>query len=178
MREEIKLGATPVCADADSRYASRWNLSPRLDDHLEARNEIRMTSREALNVGRKRLLILHPRQPILRTHALLLECCGYEVTAVDSIVQMILKLEAEEDSFDGLLLEISEELRQNPSTFVRFVKEAQVSSRPALILSGRGSQEVMRAATQEGFAAAIKPIDTEEFLATLAALVDHREICW
>jgi DNA-binding NtrC family response regulator len=178
MREEIKLGATPVCADADSRYASRWNLSPRLDDHLEARNEIRMTSREALNVGRKRLLILHPRQPILRTHALLLECCGYEVTAVDSIVQMILKLEAEEDSFDGLLLEISEELRQNPSTFVRFVKEAQVSSRPALILSGRGSQEVMRAATQEGFAAAIKPIDTEEFLATLDAFVDHREICW
>jgi CheY-like chemotaxis protein len=177
MREEIKLGATPVCADADSRYASRWNLSPRLNDHLEARNEIRMTSREALNVGRKRLLILHPRQPILRTHALLLECCGYEVTAVDSIVQMILKLEAEEDFFDGLLIEISEELRQNPSTFVRFVKETQVSSRPALILSGRGSQEVMRAATQEGFAAAIKPIDTEEFLATLAAPVDHGEIC-
>jgi hypothetical protein len=30
---------------------------------------------------------------------------------------------------------------------------------------------------QEGMTAAIKPIDTEEFLATLAALVDHREIC-
>jgi AmiR/NasT family two-component response regulator len=122
--------------------------------------------------------MLHPHQPILRTHALLPECCGYEVAAVDSIVQMILKLEAEEDSFDGLLIEISEELRQNPSTFVRFVKETQVSSRPALILSGRGSQEVMRAARQEGIAAAIKPIDTEEFLATLVALVDHREICW
>lgn len=120
--------------------------------------------------------MLDPHQPILRTHALLLECCGYEVAAVDSIVRMILQLEAEEDSFDGLLIEISE-LRQNPSTFVRFVKETQVSSRPALILSGRGSQEVMRAARQEGIAAAIKPIDTEEFLATLAALVDHREIC-
>jgi DNA-binding NtrC family response regulator len=165
MREEVKLGPTPVSAEADSR---------RLDNHLEARNEIRMTSREVLNVGRKRLLMLHPHQPILRDHALLLECRGYEVAAVDSIVQMILKLEAEEDSFDGLLIEISE----NPSTFVRFVKETQVSSRPALILSGRGSQEVMRAARQEGFAAAIKPIDTEEFLATLAALVDHKEICW
>jgi hypothetical protein len=146
MREEVKLGSTPVRGDADSRYASRWNFWPRLDDHLEARNEIRMTSREVLNVGRKRLLMLHPHQPILRTHALLLECCGYEVAAVVSIVQMILKLEAEEDSFDGLLIEISEELRQNPSTFVRFVKETQVSSRPGLILSGRGSQEVMRAA--------------------------------
>jgi hypothetical protein len=52
--------------------------------------------------------MLHPHQPILRTHALLLECRGYEVAAVDSIVQMILKLEAEEDSFDGLLIEISE----------------------------------------------------------------------
>jgi hypothetical protein len=99
------------------------------------------------------------------------------VAAVDSIVQMILKLEAEEDSFEGLLIEISEELRQNPSTFVRFVKGTQVTSCPALILSGRGSQEVMRAARQEGMTAAIKPIDTEEFLATLAALVDHREIC-
>jgi len=178
MREEVKLGSTPVCADADSRYASQWNFSRRLDDHPEARNEIRITSRELLNVGRKRLLMRHPHQPILRTHALLLECRGYEVATVDSIVQMILKLEAEEDSFDGLLVEISEELRQNPSTFVRFVKETQVSSHPALMLSGRGSQEVMRAARQEGFAAAIKPIDTEEFLATLAALVDYREICW
>lgn len=178
MRERVKLGSTRVSADADSRYASRWDFSRRLDDHLEGRNEIRMTPREVLNAGRKRLLMLHPHQPIVRTHALLLEFCGYEVAAVDSIVQMILKLEAEEDSFDGLLIEISEEVRQNPSTLVRFVKETQVSSRPALILSGRGSQEVMRAARLGGIAAAIKPTDTEEFLATLAALVDHREICW
>jgi len=44
--------------------------------------------------GRKRLLMLQPHQPLLRTHALLLECRGYEVTAVDSIMQMILKLES------------------------------------------------------------------------------------
>ena len=134
-----------------------------------------MTSREVLNglVTRKRLLMLHPHQPLLRTHALLLECRGYEVAAVDSIIQMILKLEAEEDAFDGLLVEVSAELRQNPSNFVRFVKETQATSRPALILSGWGSQEVMRAAREEGIAAVIKPVDTEEFLSTLAAMLDQ-----
>ena len=94
---------------------------------------------------------------------MLLECRGYEVAAVDSIVQMILKLEAEEDSFDGLIIETSEELRQNPSTFVRFAKETQVSSLPALILSGRGSQEVMRAARQEGSRQPLNPSTPESF---------------
>jgi DNA-binding NtrC family response regulator len=119
-----------------------------------------------------------PTSAATSDYALLLERRGYQVAAVDSIMQMILKLEAEEDCFDGLLIEVSSELRQNPSNFVRFVKETQAISRPPLILSGWGSQEVMRAASQEGVAAVIKPVDSEEFLSTLAAMLNPRETCW
>jgi DNA-binding NtrC family response regulator len=128
--------------------------------------------------GRKTILMFHQHPLLLRTYALLLERRGYQVAAVDSTMQMILKLEAEEDCLDGLLIEVSSELRQNPSNFVRFVKETQAISRPPLILSGWGSQEVMRAASQEGVAAVIKPVDSEEFLSTLAAMLNPRETCW
>jgi hypothetical protein len=86
--------------------------------------------------GRKKILMFHQHPLLLRTYALLLERRGYQVAAVDSTMQMILKLEAEEDCFDGLLIEVSSELRQNPSNFVRFVKETLAISRPPLILSG------------------------------------------
>jgi DNA-binding NtrC family response regulator len=122
--------------------------------------------------GRKKILVLHSHQPLLRTYALLLERCGYEVAAVDSVIQMILRLEAEEDCFDGLLIEVSPELRENPSNFVRFVKETQGISRPALILSGWGSQDVMRAAVEEGIVTAINPVDTEELLSQFAILLN------
>jgi DNA-binding NtrC family response regulator len=128
--------------------------------------------------GRKKILMFHQHPPALRSYALLLERRGYQVAAVDSTMQMILKLETEEDCFDGLLIEVSSELRQNPSNFVRFVKETQAISRPPLILSGWGSQEVIRAASQEGVAAVIKPVDSEEFLSTLAAMLNSRETCW
>jgi len=128
--------------------------------------------------GRKKILMFHRHPPLLRTYALLLERRGYQVAAVDSTMQMILKLEAEKDCFDGLLIEVSSELRQNPSNFVRFVNETQAISHPPLILSGWGSQEVTRAATQEGVAAVIRPVDSEEFLSTLAAMLNSRETCW
>ena len=121
--------------------------------------------------GRKKILVLHHHQPLLRTYSLLLERRGYEVAAVDSVIQMILKLEAEEDSFDGMLVEVSAEIRENPSNFVRFVKETQAVSRPVLFLSGWGSHDVMRAAHQEGFSAAIQPGTTQELLSRLAGLL-------
>ena len=46
--------------------------------------------------------MLHQHAPLLRTYALLLERRGYEVTVVDSTIQMILKLEVEEDCFEGI----------------------------------------------------------------------------
>jgi DNA-binding response OmpR family regulator len=123
--------------------------------------------------GRRKILVLHSHQPLLRTYALLLERRGYEVAAVDSVIQMILRLEAEEDCFDGLLVEVSPELRENPSNFVRFIKETQAISRPALILSGWGSQDLMRVAVAEGMAAIIQPRDTQEFLARLSVLLNE-----
>jgi DNA-binding response OmpR family regulator len=121
--------------------------------------------------GRKRILVFHHHQPLLRTYSLSLERRGYEVIAVDSIIQMILKLEAEEDSFDGMLVEVSAEIRENPSNFVRFVRETQAVSRPILFLSGWGSHDVMHIAHQEGFSAAIQPGTTQELLSRLAAML-------
>jgi hypothetical protein len=99
-----------------------------------------------------------------------LERRGYEVAALDSVIQMVLKLEAEEDTFDGMLVEVSAEMRENPSNFVRFVKETQAISRPVLLLNGWGSHDVMRAAQQEGFSAAIQPGTTQELLSRLRGL--------
>jgi DNA-binding response OmpR family regulator len=123
--------------------------------------------------GRRKILVLHSHQPLLRTYALLLERRGYEVAAVDSVIQMILRLEAEEDCFDGLLVEVSAELRENPGNFVRFIKETQAVSHPALILSGWGSHDLMRVAVAEGIAAIIQPADTQEFLGRLSVLLNE-----
>jgi G3E family GTPase len=87
---------------------------------------------------------------------------------------MIIRLEAEEDCFDGLVVEVSQELRENPSNFVRFVKETQGISHPALILSGWGSHEVMRAAKEEGIAAVIKPAEIEELMSVLRVMLNGK----
>ena len=124
--------------------------------------------------GKKRILMLHHHQPLLRTYALLLERCGYEVSAVDTVIQMIVRLEAEEHCFDGLLVEVSQEVRENPANFVRFVKETQGIAHPALILSGWGSHEVMRAAKEEGIAAVIKPAEIEELMSVLRVMLNGK----
>ena len=45
--------------------------------------------------GRKRILIFHHHDLLLRTTALFLERHGYKVATVGSIVQMVLTLEAQ-----------------------------------------------------------------------------------
>ena len=124
--------------------------------------------------GRKRVLVFNHDRPLLRTHVILLEHYGYQVAAADSLIQMILKLEAEEDYFDLLFVECSSALRENPVNFVRFVRETQSTSYPALLLSGIGADDVLRAAKKEGMSAAIKPDDVNEFLRLLAAMVDRK----
>jgi len=122
--------------------------------------------------GKKRILVFNHDRPLLRTHVILLEHYGYQVAAADSLVQMILRLEAEEDYFDLLFVECSSALRENPTNFVRFVMQTQSASHPALMLSGIGADDVLRAAKKEGMAVAIKPDDVTEFLRLLAAMVD------
>jgi DNA-binding NtrC family response regulator len=117
-------------------------------------------------------LVLHHDRPLLRTYAMLLEHYGYEVATVDSVMQMILKLEAQEGCFDLLFVECSAELRQNPANFVRFVQETQAHSHPALILNGVGAYDVLLVANQEGVAAACKPQDVDEFMSLLAAMLN------
>ena len=57
--------------------------------------------------SRKRILVFHPHQPMLPAQAALLNRHGYEVVAADSVMQMVLKLQAQEDSVDLLLVECS-----------------------------------------------------------------------
>lgn len=124
--------------------------------------------------GRKRVLVFNHDRPLLRTYVMLLEHYGYKVAAADSLIQMILKLEAEEDYFDLLFVECSSALKENPMNFVRFVRETQASSHPALILSGIGASDVLRAAKDEGMSVAIKPDDINQFLSLLAAMVNGK----
>jgi hypothetical protein len=118
----------------------------------------------------EKLLVFQHHQALLRTYSLSWSVAAMKWPALDSVIQMVLKLEAEEDTFDGMLVEVSAEMRENPSNFVRFVKETQAISRPVLLLNGWGSHDVMRAAQQEGFSAAIQPGTTQELLSRLRGL--------
>jgi hypothetical protein len=71
---------------------------------------------------RKRILVFHTHRPMLQAQAALL---NPEVVAADSVIQMVFKLHAQEDSSDLLLVECPNALKENPSNFVRFVKETQ-----------------------------------------------------
>jgi DNA-binding NtrC family response regulator len=121
---------------------------------------------------RNKILVLNHDRPLLRTYAVLLERRGYKVVSVDSVVQMILKLEAREDRFDLLFVECCSRMRENPANFIRFVRETQAASYPALILSGIGAQDVLRVAREEGMTAAVAPQDIEEFLSMLAGMLN------
>ncbi len=125
--------------------------------------------------GRKRILVLNHDRPLLWTYVTLLEHYGYEVVAVDSVMQMIFKLEAQESCFDVLFVECYPTLRDNPANFVRFVRETQADSHPGLMLSGVGACDVLQAAREEGMAAALKPQNIEEFLSALAMMLNGKK---
>jgi hypothetical protein len=79
--------------------------------------------------------------------------------AADSVIQMVLKLQAQEDSVDLLLVECSNALKENSSNFVRFVKETHACSLSALIVNGMGANEVLDAGTAEGVPVMLTPED-------------------
>jgi hypothetical protein len=122
--------------------------------------------------ARKRILVLRHDRPLLRACVLLLEHHGFEVTSANSVIQMILKLEAGEGCFDLLMVECSRTIRENPQNFVRFVSETQSDSLPALMLSGVGAREVLEVARQEGLAATLQPYEVEEWLSVLKEMLN------
>jgi len=122
--------------------------------------------------SRKRILVFHPNQPMLQAYAALLKSHGYQVVAADSVIQMVLKLQAVEDSFDLLLVECSNALKENPSNFVRFVKETQACSLSALMVNGIGANEVLDAGTAEGVPVMLTPEDIEHLLSTITIVLD------
>ena len=87
---------------------------------------------------------------------------------------MIFKLEADGHDFDLLMVECSPTLRENPTNFVRFVSETQAVARPALMLSGVGAHEVLRAAREEGIAATLQPWDVGEWLSVLEGMLNGK----
>jgi DNA-binding NtrC family response regulator len=122
--------------------------------------------------SRKRILVFHPDRPMLQAYATLLKRHGYEVVAADSVVQMVLKLQAEEDSFDLLLVECSNALKESPSNFVRFVKETQACSLSALMVNGIGANEVLDAGTTEGVPVMLTPKDIAHLLSVITIVLD------
>jgi DNA-binding NtrC family response regulator len=122
--------------------------------------------------SRKRILVFHRNQPMLQAYAALLKSHGYQVVAADSVIQMVHKLQAVEDSFDLLLVECSNALKENPSNFVRFVKETQACSLSALMVNGIGANEVLDAGTAEGVPVMLTPEDIEHLLSTITVVLD------
>jgi len=122
--------------------------------------------------SRKRILVFHPDQPMLQAYAALLKSHGYQVVAADSVIQMVLKLHAGEDSFDLLLVECSNALKENPSNFVRFVKETQACSLSALMVNGIGANEVLDAGAAEGLPVMLTPEDIEQLLSAITVVLD------
>ena len=122
--------------------------------------------------SRKRILVFHPHQPMLQAQAALLNRHGYEVVAADSVIQMVFKLQAQDDSFDLLLVECPNALKENPSNFVRFVKETQACSLSALMVNGMGANEVLDAGTAEGVSVMLTPEDIEHLLSVIILVLN------
>lgn len=85
---------------------------------------------------------------------------------------MVLKLQAEEDSFDLLLVECFNALKESPSNFVRFVKETQPCSLSALMVNGIGANEVRGAGAAEGLPVMLTPEDIEQLLSAITVVLD------
>jgi DNA-binding NtrC family response regulator len=118
------------------------------------------------------VLVVDDEASVLFTYKLLLEQQGYAVTAVAS--SALAKAELEKQSFDLVLCDLSLEEDHNGFEVIDLACESKPGT-ACILLTGYASVEAVQKATDMGVTVLYKPIDIQEFLATIPAVLKERD---
>lgn len=118
--------------------------------------------------AKPRILVVDDEPSVLLTYRLLLEQKGYDVTAVLSAQEAIGILG--QQPFDLLLCDLSLEEQRSGFDVVEFGRRKHPHLRSAL-LTGYATVEATEKAEKSGVAMLFKPIDIEQFFATISSLL-------
>ena len=117
------------------------------------------------------VLVVDDESAVLFTYKLLLEQQGYAVTAVPSAA--VAETELRKQRFDLLLCDLS--LEENHNGFeVIDAARAQSPAIACVLLTGYASMEAAQKAAEMGIAVLYKPIDIDEFLTTIPAVLKEK----
>jgi DNA-binding NtrC family response regulator len=122
--------------------------------------------------AKQRILVVDDEPSVLLTYRLLLEQKGYNVTAVLSAQEAIEKLG--DQVFDLLLCDLSLEEQRSGFDVVEFGQQKYPRLRSAL-LTGYATMEATERAEKSGVAMLFKPIDIEQFFATISRLLGDND---
>lgn len=118
---------------------------------------------------RKRsVLVVDDESSVLFTYKLLLEQQGYEVSAVPSAAMA--ENELKKTKFDLLLCDLSLEENHTGFEVIEFARR-QTPEIPCVLLTGYASIEAAQKASEMGVTVLYKPIDIQEFLTTIPAVM-------
>jgi len=114
------------------------------------------------------ILVVDDESSVLFTYRMILEQQGYAATAANTAAEA-LKQVAQQD-FDLLLCDLSLEEKRTGFEVFNAARQKRPGV-PCVLLTGYASKEAVEKAAREGIAVLFKPIDIEEFLSTISALL-------
>lgn len=115
-----------------------------------------------------RILVVDDEAAVLFTYKLLLERQGYEATTL--LTGKEAKLALDDSYFDLLLCDLSLEERESGFEVIEFARRKQPGM-PSILLTGYASLEAMQKAEALRIPVLYKPIDVQEFLTTIPAIL-------
>jgi DNA-binding NtrC family response regulator len=117
------------------------------------------------------VLVVDDEASVLFTYRLLLEQQGYAVTAVPSSAAA--REEIRKAQFDLLLCDLSLEEDHNGFEVIEFARGANARI-ACILLTGYASVEAAQKAADMGVTVLYKPIDIQEFLTTIPAVLKEK----
>ena len=119
---------------------------------------------------KSRVLVVDDERNVLLTYRMLLEQEGYDATASLSAKEAIGLIDKQK--FDLLLCDLSLEEKRTGFEVINAARERN-GKVPAVLLTGYASPEAAEYAKDNDVAVLYKPIEIEEFLRTIATLLEE-----
>ncbi len=117
------------------------------------------------------VLVVDDEASVLFTYKLLLEQQGYAVTAVATAA--LAEAELRKSRFDLVLCDLSLEENHNGFEVIDVAREGDAST-ACVLLTGYASVESAQKAADMGVTVLYKPIDIQEFLTTIPAVLKEK----
>lgn len=117
------------------------------------------------------VIVVDDESSVLFTYKLLLEQQGYNVTAVAS--SSLAQQELRKGKFDLLLCDLSLEENHNGFEVIEYARERNADI-ACVLLTGYASVEAAQKAADMGVTVLYKPIDIQEFLTTIPAVLKEK----